>query len=80
VAIWYNFPHFGILCQEKSGNPDEETNSGRPWRSGAMVMASGPVYCSAVDFYWCWWMAFNENYNEIYLYNPEIPLNQRMHL
>jgi hypothetical protein len=21
VAIWYIFPHFGILCQEKSGNP-----------------------------------------------------------
>jgi hypothetical protein len=22
VAIWYIFPRFGILCQEKSGNPD----------------------------------------------------------
>jgi hypothetical protein len=22
VAIWYIFPHFGLLCQEKSGNPD----------------------------------------------------------
>jgi hypothetical protein len=21
VLIWYIFPHFGILCQEKSGNP-----------------------------------------------------------
>jgi hypothetical protein len=21
VAIWYIFPRFGILCQEKSGNP-----------------------------------------------------------
>jgi hypothetical protein len=21
VAIWYIFPHFGLLCQEKSGNP-----------------------------------------------------------
>jgi hypothetical protein len=21
VAIWYNSPPFGILCQEKSGNP-----------------------------------------------------------
>jgi hypothetical protein len=21
VAIWYNFPRFGILDQEKSGNP-----------------------------------------------------------
>jgi hypothetical protein len=21
VAIWYIFTHFGILCQEKSGNP-----------------------------------------------------------
>jgi hypothetical protein len=21
VAIWYSFPHFGVLCQEKSGNP-----------------------------------------------------------
>jgi hypothetical protein len=21
VVIWYIFPHFGILCQEKSGNP-----------------------------------------------------------
>jgi hypothetical protein len=21
VVIWYNFPSFGILCQEKSGNP-----------------------------------------------------------
>jgi hypothetical protein len=22
VAIWYLFTRFGILCQEKSGNPD----------------------------------------------------------
>jgi hypothetical protein len=22
VVIWYIFPRFGILCQEKSGNPD----------------------------------------------------------
>jgi hypothetical protein len=22
VAIWYIFPRFGILCQEKSGNPE----------------------------------------------------------
>jgi hypothetical protein len=22
--IWYIFPHFGILCQEKSGNPGSE--------------------------------------------------------
>jgi hypothetical protein len=22
VEIWNNFPRFGILCQEKSGNPD----------------------------------------------------------
>jgi hypothetical protein len=21
VAIWYIFPRFGMLCQEKSGNP-----------------------------------------------------------
>jgi hypothetical protein len=21
VVIWYIFPHFGILCKEKSGNP-----------------------------------------------------------
>jgi hypothetical protein len=21
VSIWYIFPYFGILCQEKSGNP-----------------------------------------------------------
>jgi hypothetical protein len=21
VSIWYIFPHFGISCQEKSGNP-----------------------------------------------------------
>jgi hypothetical protein len=21
VVIWYNFPRFGIFCQEKSGNP-----------------------------------------------------------
>jgi hypothetical protein len=24
VVIWYIFPCFGILCQEKSGNPDTE--------------------------------------------------------
>jgi hypothetical protein len=23
VVIWYMFPHFGILCQEKSGNPGQ---------------------------------------------------------
>jgi hypothetical protein len=22
VVIWYIFPHFGMLCQHKSGNPD----------------------------------------------------------
>jgi hypothetical protein len=22
VVIWYSFRRFGILCQEKSGNPD----------------------------------------------------------
>jgi hypothetical protein len=27
VAIGYIFPHFGILCQEKSGNPDEEATA-----------------------------------------------------
>jgi hypothetical protein len=25
VAIWYISPNFGILCQEKSGNPGRET-------------------------------------------------------
>jgi hypothetical protein len=25
VAIWYIFPRFGILYQEKSGNPDWES-------------------------------------------------------
>jgi hypothetical protein len=24
VAIWYIFPRFGMLCQEKSGNPDRD--------------------------------------------------------
>jgi hypothetical protein len=24
VVIWYIFTHFGILCQEKSGNPGQE--------------------------------------------------------
>jgi hypothetical protein len=24
VVIWFIFPRFGILCQEKSGNPGEE--------------------------------------------------------
>jgi hypothetical protein len=24
VAIWYIFPRFGILCQEKSGNPETD--------------------------------------------------------
>jgi hypothetical protein len=24
VVIWYIFPRFGILCQEKSGNPDSD--------------------------------------------------------
>jgi hypothetical protein len=27
VAILYNFPHFDILCQEKSGNPATEPGS-----------------------------------------------------
>jgi hypothetical protein len=26
VVIWYIFPHFGILYQEKSGNPDRQVN------------------------------------------------------
>jgi hypothetical protein len=25
-VIWYILPRFGILCEEKSGNPDEHTN------------------------------------------------------
>jgi hypothetical protein len=25
VVIWYIFPRFGLLCQEKSGNPDCNT-------------------------------------------------------
>jgi hypothetical protein len=25
VAIWYIFPRFGMLCQEKSGNPGFHT-------------------------------------------------------
>jgi hypothetical protein len=24
VVIWYIFPHFGKLCQEKSGNPVQD--------------------------------------------------------
>jgi hypothetical protein len=24
VVIWYIFPRFGILCQEKSGNPVQD--------------------------------------------------------
>jgi hypothetical protein len=26
VVIWYIFPRFGILCQEKSGNPASLSN------------------------------------------------------
>jgi hypothetical protein len=26
VVIWYIFPRFGILYQEKSGNPDRQVN------------------------------------------------------
>jgi hypothetical protein len=26
VVIWYIFPRFGILCQEKSGNPGRQTS------------------------------------------------------
>jgi hypothetical protein len=29
VAIWYIFPRFGILCQEKSGNPAKDYTSHR---------------------------------------------------
>jgi hypothetical protein len=28
LAIWYIFPRFGIVCQEKSGNPDFNVNQG----------------------------------------------------
>jgi hypothetical protein len=28
VVIWYIFPRFGILCQEKSGNPVIMTSEG----------------------------------------------------
>jgi hypothetical protein len=27
VVIWYIFPRFGILCQDKSGNPGQERDS-----------------------------------------------------
>jgi hypothetical protein len=26
AVIWYSFPRFGILCQEKSGNPASDDN------------------------------------------------------
>jgi hypothetical protein len=29
VVIWYLFPRFGILCQEKSGNPAAKAKSER---------------------------------------------------
>jgi hypothetical protein len=29
VEIWYIFPRFGILFQEKSGNPEGEAEKGR---------------------------------------------------
>jgi hypothetical protein len=30
VVIWYIFPRFGILCQEKSGNLEQDQKTGRP--------------------------------------------------
>jgi hypothetical protein len=38
VLIWYIFPRFGILCQEKSGNPGSD--------------AIGAVCCTKVSFVW----------------------------
>jgi hypothetical protein len=29
IVIWYAFQHFGILCQEKSGNPGVSSGSFR---------------------------------------------------
>jgi hypothetical protein len=26
MVMWFIFPRFGILCQEKSGNPDADTH------------------------------------------------------
>jgi hypothetical protein len=34
VVIWYIFPRFGILCQEKSGNPGFVQDLLSPHRNG----------------------------------------------
>jgi hypothetical protein len=39
VVIWYIFPRFGILCQEKSGNPAENDNLHAPVNKGTSVLA-----------------------------------------
>jgi hypothetical protein len=42
VVIWYIFPRFGILCQEKSGNPD-------PWSKISSTFPFGSRRCSVMD-------------------------------
>jgi hypothetical protein len=34
LAIWYVFPRFGTLCQEKSGNPGSRDIFTRPFKLG----------------------------------------------
>jgi hypothetical protein len=46
VVIWYIFSRFGILCQDKSGNPALEAckarKSGFSWRDLSVTKVSGP--------------------------------------
>jgi hypothetical protein len=45
VVIWYIFPRFGILCQEKSGNPGLEKGA---VESLANFDASTALHCTAL--------------------------------
>jgi hypothetical protein len=38
VVIWYIFPRFGILYQEKSGNPVPDTTNGSQSKASSVCM------------------------------------------
>jgi hypothetical protein len=50
AEIWYIFPRFGLLCQEKSGNPVDERGNERTLKQGDQI---GHIFADrAIVYFW----------------------------
>jgi hypothetical protein len=79
VAIWYISPHFGILCQEKSGTPASEKGAepnrsdGRQFRGPILDQTCGLASLATKKFLAildqsCGWIA------RWFIFKPKIPI------